>query len=350
VAIRITIRRALCYGDDAGVGNGADLSLWCKVSENRTGGIATVQAVDLSLIIPAYNEEDNIRPLYDAIMAVLPSLRCRVEVIFVDDGSTDRTFERMAGLAQADSRVRVVKLRRNHGQTTAMVAGIDHARGGILVTMDADLQNDPADVPCLVEKIHEGYDLVVGWRQGRQDEWWTRTLPSLVANRLIAKVTGVDVKDNGCTLKAFRADLIKNVPLYSEMHRFIPALTSISGCRLAEIKVRHHPRRFGLSKYGLSRIYRVCLDLVTVQTLLVFARRPLFCFAGTAAVALVVTLICLTRAVFLAFEDTSAVVFMGVSILLGSLAIFLGFLGVIASLTHERFFERPNGRAPVSLP
>jgi len=307
-----------------------------------------VQAVDLSLIVPAYNEEDNVRPLYDAIMAVVRSLGRRVEVIFVDDGSTDRTFERLSDLVEIDRRVRVIKLRRNHGQTTAMVAGIDHARGDILITMDADLQNDPADIPDLVAKIDEGYDLVVGWRRNRHDKWLSRRLPSVIANRLIAKVTGVDVKDNGCTLKAFRADLIKNVPLYSEMHRFIPALTSIAGCRLAEIEVRHHPRRFGRSKYGLSRIYRVCLDLITVQTLLVFARRPLFCFAGSAAVALMISLICLSEAVNLAFEvETSAVVFMGVSILSGSLAIFLGFLGVIASVTHERFWDRAGGRGPV---
>lgn len=306
-----------------------------------------MQAVDLSLIIPAFNEEDNIRPLYDAIMAVAPSLGRRLEVIFVDDGSTDRTFERLSALVEADRRVRVVKLRRNYGQTPAMVAGIDHARGDVLITMDSDLQNDPADIPRLLEKIDQGYDLVVGWRQDRQDKWLSRKLPSHIANRLIAKVTGVDVKDNGCTLKAFRARLIKNLPLYSEMHRFIPALTSMAGCRLAEIKVRHHARRFGQSKYGLSRIYKVCLDLLTVQTLLVFARRPLFCFAGTSAVALLFTLICLVEAVQLAFEvETSAVVFMGVSLLLGSLAIFLGFLGVIASLTHERLFDRTGARAP----
>ena len=169
--------------------------------------------------------------------------------------------------------LRVVKFRRNAGQTAAMAAGIDHARGEVLITMDGDLQNDPQDIPLFLAKIAEGYDLVVGWRHDRQDHW-SRVLPSKVANWLIGKVTGVPIKDNGCSLKAYRADLIKNIPLYNEMHRFIPAMASLAAPRIAQIKVRHHARRFGQSKYGFSRIYKVFVDLVTIRSILSFSRRP----------------------------------------------------------------------------
>jgi glycosyltransferase involved in cell wall biosynthesis len=289
--------------------------------------------LDLSIIIPTYDEEDNVEPLYQALMATVPGLGRSFEIIFVDDGSRDQTFERLTALAAQDSRVRVIKLRRNCGQAPAMAAGIDHARGRVLVTMDADLQNDPADIGGLLAKLEEGYDLVVGWRHERQDKWLSRKLPSVIANRLIAFMTGVDVKDNGCTLKAFRADLIRRVPLYGELHRFIPAMTSTVGCHLAEVKVRHHPRRFGSSKYGLSRIYKVLLDIVTIKALITFARRPLFCFFSVAAAALAVS------AAFTAFSilflGQSVVVFMSIAILGGSLALFLGFAGVISSLVSQ---------------
>jgi glycosyltransferase involved in cell wall biosynthesis len=239
--------------------------------------------VDLSIIIPTFDEEDNVEPLYQALMGTMPARGRPFEIIFVDDGSRDRTFERLAAIAAQDRRVRVVKLRRNYGQAPAMAAGIDHAQGDVLVTMDGDLQNDPADIGCLLAKLEEGYDLVVGWRHERQDKWLSRRLPSVIANRLIAAITGVDVKDNGCTLKAFRAELIRKVPLYGEMHRFISAIASTVGCDLAEVKVRHHPRRRGHSKYGLSRIYRVLLDIMVIRTLITFARRPLFCFFSVAA-------------------------------------------------------------------
>ena len=289
--------------------------------------------LDLSIIIPTYDEEDNVEPLYQALMATVPGLGRSFEIIFVDDGSRDQTFERLTALAAQDSRVRVIKLRRNCGQAPAMAAGIDHARGRVLVTMDADLQNDPADIGGLLAKLEEGYDLVVGWRHERQDKWLSRKLPSVIANRLIAFMTGVDVKDNGCTLKAFRADLIRRVPLYGELHRFIPAMTSTVGCHLAEIKVRHHPRRFGSSKYGLSRIYKVLLDIVTIKTLITFARRPLFCFFSIAAAALVVS--ALFTAFSILFLGQSVVVFMSIAILGGSLALFLGFAGVISSLVSQ---------------
>ena len=199
---------------------------------------------DLSIIVPLYYEEDNVRLLHEAICAAVRPLGLRTEIVFVDDGSKDRTFERCLELPRTNPDLRLVKFRRNAGQTAAMAAGIDHARGDVLITMDGDLQNDPQDIPLFLEKIAEGYDLVVGWRHDRQDHW-SRVLPSKVANWLIGKVTGVPIKDNGCSLKAYRADLIKNIPLYNEMHRFIPAMASLAAPRIAQIKVRHHPRRFG---------------------------------------------------------------------------------------------------------
>jgi glycosyltransferase involved in cell wall biosynthesis len=266
-------------------------------------------------------------------MATVPALGRSFEIIFVDDGSRDRTFARLAAIVARDPRVRVIKLRRNCGQTPAMAAGIDHAQGRVLVTMDADLQNDAADIGGMLAKLEQGYDLVVGWRQDRQDRWLSRRLPSIIANRLIAVMTGVDVKDNGCTLKAFRADLIKNVPLYGEMHRFIPAMTSTVGCQLAEVAVRHHPRRFGTSKYGLSRIYRVLLDIITIKTLITFARRPLFCFFSIAGAAAAVNVAFMGLAILLA--PGSAVVFMSVAVLGGSLTLFLASAGVISSLVSQ---------------
>jgi glycosyltransferase involved in cell wall biosynthesis len=289
--------------------------------------------LDLSIIVPTYDEQDNVEPLYQALMATVPGLGRSFEIIFVDDGSRDQTFQRLAALASDDHRVRVIKLRRNYGQAPAMAAGIDHARGRVLVTIDADLQNDPADIGNLLAKLEEGHDLVVGWRHERQDKWLSRKLPSVLANRLIAFMTGVDVKDNGCTLKAFRADLIKQVRLYGELHRFIPAMTSTVGCQLAEVKVRHHPRRFGTSKYGLSRVYRVLLDIVTIKTLITFARRPLFCFFSIAAGALLVSAAFTLLSIL--FIGDSVVVFMSIAILGGSLALFLGSAGVVTSLVSQ---------------
>jgi hypothetical protein len=233
----------------------------------------------LSVIVPLYNEEESIRPLYAAIVQALGDIGCTFEMVFVDDGSQDNTAEIARQIARFDSRLRLVKFRRNYGQTPAMAAGIEHARGEILVTMDGDLQNDPADIKLLLEQIEAGYDIVVGWRYNRQDKLVTRKIPSRIANVLIGKVTGVPIRDNGCSLKAFRAELIKSIPLYSEMHRFIPAMASIAGPRVAQIKVRHHARRYGQSKYGLSRIYKVLLDLMVIKTVTTFASRPLRWFA-----------------------------------------------------------------------
>jgi glycosyltransferase involved in cell wall biosynthesis len=234
--------------------------------------------LDLSVVVPLYNEEESLRPLYAAIVAGVEPLGVSFEIVFVDDGSRDGTVRLADEIARADPRVCLVKFRRNYGQTPAMAAGIAEARGEIIVTMDGDLQNDPADIGELLARIDEGNDIVVGWRHDRQDKLWTRKVPSRIANKLIAKVTGVPIRDNGCSLKAYRACLIKQIPLYSEMHRFIPAMASIAGPKIAEIRVRHHARRFGQSKYGLSRIYKVLLDLMVIKTVASFTARPMLWF------------------------------------------------------------------------
>jgi len=234
---------------------------------------------DLSVIVPFYNEEESIAAMHAAIVEAVEPLGIPFEMVFVDDGSRDRTLEVATGIARGDERVRVVKFRRNYGQTPAMAAGIEQAHGRVLVTMDGDLQNDPKDIEHFLAKINEGHDIVVGWRFNRQDKLITRKIPSRIANWLIGRVTGVPIKDNGCSLKAYRGDLIKAIPLYSEMHRFIPAMASIAGPRIAEIKVRHHARQFGQSKYGLSRIYKVLLDLMVIKTVASFTSRPLVWFS-----------------------------------------------------------------------
>jgi glycosyltransferase involved in cell wall biosynthesis len=304
---------------------------------------ARERELSFSVILPAYNEVESVGPLYEATVRALEPLGTSFEIIFVDDGSSDGTFARCVALAAADRRVRVIKLRRNYGQTPAMVAGIDHARGAILVTMDADLQNDPADIPLLVERIEAGYDLVVGWRHQRQDRFLSRKFPSVVANWLIARVTGVDIKDSGCSLKAYRADLIKNVPLYSEMHRFIPAMTSMAGARIDQIKVRHHARRFGVSKYGLSRIYKVFFDMIAIKTLLIFVKKPAAFFLGGACFTGLLTVLFLILAMIDAHDMVHhhpVVVMMGVSALLGSLSLFLFFGGMVSYLSYQTIISR----------
>ena len=239
--------------------------------------------MDISVVVPLYNEEDNVQLLYEEIKGVLDTMAEQAEIVFVDDGSRDNTLAKLEAIQAGDDHVRVVSLRRNFGQTAAMTAGFDHARGGVIITMDGDLQNDPHDIPQLVGKLNEGYDVVTGWRYDRQDPFLSRKLPSQLANRLISRVTGVGLHDYGCTLKAFRREVIDNINLYGEMHRFIPAIASGMGISFTEVKVNHRARRFGTSKYGISRTIRVVLDLITVKFMLSYATRPLHVF-GTVGV------------------------------------------------------------------
>lgn len=229
----------------------------------------------LSIVIPVYNEEDNVRPLFEQIQAVCKTIGDAYEVLFVDDGSEDETFNVLSELCKQEPQLVVIRFEKNAGQTAAMAAGFEFARGERIVSMDGDLQNDPIDIPRLLEKLDEGYDLVCGWRKERQDKFLTRRVPSVIANWIIGKVTGVPIHDNGCSLKAYRASVIKQVPFYGEMHRFIPAMTTIVGARIAEIVVSHHPRRFGKSKYGLGRIWRVMLDIIAFKFIIsVFTSSP----------------------------------------------------------------------------
>ena len=234
----------------------------------------------LSLIIPMYNEEENVPRLYSAISQILREQAFTFEIIFVDDGSTDGTAIRLRCLAKEDPSVRVVQLRRNFGQTAAISAGVALSQGEIMVFMDGDLQNDPIDIPRLLAKLDEGYDIVSGWRKNRKDAQLSRKLPSLIANRIIAKVTGVKIHDYGCTSKAYRRGVFQYLRLYGEMHRYMPAYAALSGAKIAEIEVIHHPRRFGKSKYGISRTLRVILDLITLKFLGSFGTKPLHAFGG----------------------------------------------------------------------
>src|SRR5438045_663861 len=243
---------------------------------------------ELSLFLPVLDEEENLRPMHVKIASALDALGKTAEVIYVDDGSTDNSLKILKEIAAQADRVRVISLRRNYGQTAAMSAGIDAARGEILIPMDADLQNDPADIARLLEKLDEGYDVVSGWRKNRQDKLISRKIPSQIANRVISWIGGVPLHDYGCSLKAYRRDVLKDVQLYGEMHRFIPIYASWAGARVAEIPVAHYPRAAGKSKYGLSRTIKVIFDLVTIKFMSNYMTKPLYVFgwAGLLAFAM----------------------------------------------------------------
>lgn len=293
--------------------------------------------VELSVIVPFFNEEDNVRRQYERLASVLDALEVSAQLVFVDDGSSDRTWPVLREIAHVDRRVRVIRFRRNYGQTAAMAAGIAHADGQILLTMDGDLQNDPEDIPAFLRKLDEGYDVVVGWRHRRQDALVTRKIPSWVANWLIGKVTGVPIRDNGCSLKAYRARLIQQVPLYSEMHRFIPAMASLAGARIAQIRVNHFARQYGKSKYGLGRIYRVLLDLLVIKTLLSSAARPLLWFGSIAGITLLISMTALMAAGLESWDlpGNPVLISMGISLLFGATAAFVMFSGVFSELVYR---------------
>ena len=305
---------------------------------------------DLSIVVPFLNEEESIRHMYDAVIAAVEPLPCTFEVIFVDDGSTDGTLAIARQLAAADSRLRVISFRRNYGQTPAMAAGIDHARGRVIVTMDGDLQNDPRDIGALLDEIDKGYDLVVGWRHNRQDKLISRKIPSVIANWLIGKVTGVPIKDNGCSLKAYRASVIQNVPLYAEMHRFIPAMATIAGPRIAQIKVRHHARSFGSSKYGLSRVYKVLMDLLTIKTLAGFFSRPTIWFSILGIPFALLGVLIAVGTIFSFFATgTFPMSLAGTGLLFVTLSVFLFFNGVLGELVYHTGETRTEEFAAMTI-
>ena len=237
------------------------------------------QAVELSIVIPVFNEQGSLKGLYEEILQAI-SGKYDSEIIFVDDGSTDNSLNILTEFQRGDDRVKVIRFRSNFGQTAALSAGFEHSRGRIIISLDADGQNDPGDIPKLVKKLNEGYDIVSGWRKKRHDDVLTRRLPSRVANWLIARITGVKLHDFGCTLKAYRAESLKEIHLYGEMHRFIPVLGSWSGEKVTEIVVNHRPRTTGATKYGLNRTIKVVLDLITIKFLMSFSTKPIYVFGG----------------------------------------------------------------------
>ncbi|REJ75232.1 MAG: glycosyltransferase [Acidobacteria bacterium] len=257
---------------------------------DSTESVKPETAPDLSLFLPVFNEEENIREMYAKIASALDALNREAEVIFVDDGSKDGSLSELRAIAQQDPRVVVIALRRNYGQTAAMSAGIDAARGEILIPMDADLQNDPADIEKLLAKLEEGYDVVSGWRVDRKDKLFTRKIPSWMANRVISAIGGVHLHDYGCSLKAYRREVLKDVRLYGEMHRFIPIYAAWAGARVTEIPVNHFPRIHGRSKYGISRTVKVIFDLITIKFLASYQTKPLYVFGSFGLIAFLLSL------------------------------------------------------------
>ena len=310
----------------------------------------------LSLIVPVYNEEENLPILFEAIRQALQPLPHDWEVVFVDDGSQDGSLAALRILAEKDAaHVRVVILRRNFGQTAAIAAGIDHAGGEIIVLLDADMQNDPADIPMILAKLDEGYDVVSGWRKDRKDTFITRRLPSHLANSLISWVTGVHLHDYGCTLKAYRREVLTGFRLYGEMHRFIPVYAHAVGARIAEVPVRHHPRQHGNAKYGLERTLKVLLDLFTVKFLLSYSAKPIYLFGGTGiGLMLISTLTLLVLMIRRVFFNISVLAspFFQMSVMffiLGFQSILMGLIAELLVRTYHESQQKPTYRVRAVL-
>ncbi|MCB9111306.1 MAG: glycosyltransferase family 2 protein [Anaerolineales bacterium] len=299
--------------------------------------------MNLSLIVPVYNEQDNLPLLFEAIDQTMSTLGRTWEVIFVDDGSQDNSLPILTQHAEKDpEHVRVVSFRRNFGQTAAIAAGLDYSQGEIIILLDADMQNDPSDIPMLLEKLDEGYDLVSGWRKERKDNAITRNFPSMLANKLISSVTGVELHDYGCTLKAYRRPVLEGFRLYGEMHRFIPVFANSVGARITEVVVNHHPRRFGHTKYGLERTVKVVLDLFTVKFLVSFSSKPIYLFGGTGLVLMAISALLMLylffRRIFFLVGVTGSPLFQT-----STMFFILGFqsmlMGLIAELLVRTYHE-----------
>jgi glycosyltransferase involved in cell wall biosynthesis len=304
-----------------------------------------LQALRLSVVIPVFNEQENVVSTYEGLSAVLSRLAPQSEILFVDDGSTDQTPSRLLEIVARDTSVRVVTLARNFGQTAAIMAGLDHARGEIVAMMDGDGQNDPADIPQMLAKIEEGYDVVSGWRRERHDRLLTRKVPSWMANWLISRMTGVRQRDFGCTLRAYRSWVVRELKLYGEMHRFIPAFASMVGARMIEIPVTHHPRRGGASKYGLERVIKVLLDLMVTMFLRSYLARPIYLFGGFGLFCFLIGGMAGAFAVYLklfkgiSFILTPLPLAVITTVLMGVMSILMGLLAETLSRTY---FESQN--------
>jgi len=316
-------------------------------TENHLATAGEIAVPEISVFLPVYNEEPNLRILHAKLDEALAKLARSAEIVYVDDGSTDGSMTILRELANTDPRVRVVALRRNYGQTAAMAAGIDSARGRVLIPMDADLQNDPADIVRLLEKLDEGYDVVSGWRQNRQDKLITRKLPSMIANRLISWIGGVPLHDYGCSLKAYRRESLQDVRLYGEMHRFIPIYASWAGARVSEIPVKHHPRTMGKSKYGLSRTLKVVFDLMTIKFMASYQTKPIYVFGSFGTLAFAISLLAGLYAVFLKlfhkadFVQTPLPILTIVKFAVGIQFLLMGLLAEMLVRTYHESQAKP---------
>jgi glycosyltransferase involved in cell wall biosynthesis len=292
--------------------------------------------MEISIVIPLFNEEESVDALHAEVSAAAESLGLTYEILYVDDGSGDGTVEKLRAVAERDPAVKVIRFRRNYGQTPAIQAGFDQAKGRVVITMDGDLQNDPRDFALLLSHLDQGYDVVSGWRRDRQDRMLSRRAPSLVANWLIGCLTGTRIHDNGCTLKAYRSDVVRRTRLYAEMHRFLAPMMSLTGCRTKEVAVNHRSRRFGRSKYGISRIWKVVLDLLTIKMLLGFATRPAAWFALLSLPFLAGTFLALLASVYsyatLLPQKSYPIVFPSMTILFAVASVHLLLIGIFAEL------------------
>jgi glycosyltransferase involved in cell wall biosynthesis len=299
-------------------------------------------APELSLFLPVLDEEENLRPMHAKIQEALKNLGRTAEVIYVDDGSTDASLKILREIAAEDSRVRVISLRRNYGQTAAMSAGIDAAKGEILIPMDADLQNDPKDIARLLEKLNEGYDVVSGWRKNRQDKMISRKIPSQIANKIISWIGGVPLHDYGCSLKAYRRDVLQDVRLYGEMHRFIPIYASWAGARVTEIPVDHHARTMGKSKYGISRTVKVIFDLMTIKFMAEYHTKPIYVFGTFGLIAFLLSMLAGVWAFYLKFVSGVSFILTPLPIIaIVMLAISVQFIlmGLLAEMLVRTYHE-----------
>lgn len=305
----------------------------------------TTDPLDISVVVPLYNEEESIPLLYEKLTTSLDEYGRPYEMIIVDDGSTDTSFTLLRNLAREDARLRIIRFRRNFGQTAAFSAGFDHARGDVVITIDADLQNDPYDIPKLMERIDAGYDIVSGWRKDRQDRFLDRKLPSIIANRLISNITDVRLHDYGCSLKAYRREILQDVQLYGELHRFIPALANQVGGTVTEVPVNHYARQFGTSKYGISRTIRVMLDLITVWFLGSYATRPLHVFGTMGLLSVAVGMLSIFYLIFVKFyylQEIGTRPLLMFAILLVVVGVQLVTMGLLAEMIIRTYHESQN--------
>ena len=309
----------------------------------------------VSIIIPVFNEEENIFPLYEQLISILRQLTQTYEVIFIDDGSTDNTLEQLKLLCKQEPAVKVISFLRNYGQTSALTAGIDFSKGKIIIPMDGDLQNDPEDILLLLQKMEEGFDVVSGWRKDRKDPFLTRRFPSIIANKIVSFIGGVPLHDYGCTLKAYKRDMLRHIRLYGEMHRFIPIYAHWIGARVSEIAVRHHPRKSGVSKYGIIRVFKVILDLLVVKFLLSYSQKPIYVFGGMGLFMIFGAFLSGAYAIYLklfkgvSFILTPLPLLSVLLLMLGFISILMGFLAEILTRTYYESQRKPTYQVKEAL-